>query len=696
MIIYTKAQSILLQKLFKFEYNDREQEFELYYNSYLPNLLSGKGKISEGESNMKFIPLRYAPDLIKSKLTKAICDRIYQQLQLNKYEMHVQTITFEAYFLARLKDLFKTSDYKEDYRSYQSIYASYDYLSTEKVAELAMLHAMIILIQRFLNDPIKISFIYEHLCENNYGVDIPLTSLESFKKYIKRKKDNLPKSIIHGLYQKNSNNKSLTELMEHVIIWLAVMVPTRRAVYSIKEDLDYIIETMPNAKNHGIYSISESKIDKFLKEPKARNLISYAKDNNIDFKRKVLGVMRFARASGTLVRIYIDGYVFQVEHKNGKKVDRLTGIFISDDFSDYIISHGIGNSENFNLLMQVLEEYFRVTKNGLPHEIVMDKYTYKIMKKNRTLMKVLKRYGLEKGRGLTISSNPNRKSRLERFFNTFQQKFMPSIIHYIGPGIKSRLSNSHPFKEFLITLRRDLPEEFDIILVLNRLIKIHYNKEYISPSQQWLLSPQQRFMEEEKKPLSILDEKVIPTLFYELHKVTCRGGAIMIKRKNEFYIFYKREFEFLNKFNGKKVDAYFNLNSDEKSILLYEVDTTILIAEINLFKIIPAALFDRTEEHKKVLNNFSKDTKDLLLQFSKEFEKIEETIHTSLNGRDIREFTKLTKMKKEKSIEQDLAEQMNLKNPHIEPKLYHANLGSRRTKDKNAIENLGMTIIDTI
>lgn len=693
MFFYTKTELALINKLFKVEFDKKRGESEMYYHSSLPKLLSGKG---EPDTSPKFIPLRVAPETIQKRLSPEICKNIFQQLQGIQYNSAVQTITFESYFLARLRELFNPSGYREDFRSYQPIYASYNFLTGDKIIELSMLHAMIILIERFLYDPTKIKIIYEHLCECNYGVEIPLTSLVSFKKYIKRKKDNLPDSIIHGLYQQKSNNHEISELMQYLIIWLYVMVPTRRASFSIKEDIDYIIQTMPNAEAQGVYSLSESKIAKFLLEPKSVNLISYAKDNKEDFRRKVSGVMRFLRASAPLVRIYLDGYVFQVEHKDGKKVSRLTGIFISDDFSDYIISHVIGSSENFNLVMLALEEYFRKTKNALPREIVVDKYTYKILKKNTAFIELLKRNGIEKGRGLTVSSNPNRKSRLERFFNTFQQKFMQSIIHYIGPGIKARLSNSHPFKEFLITLRKDLPDQFDMTLTLNRLVKYSFNKEYISPSQEYLSTPESRFKNEDPNPHCIVDPKVIPMLFYECHQVTFKGGAFMIKRGVEFYLFYNTDFEFINQYNGRKIDAYYNKNSSGTSILVYEIDTSNFIAEIPLFKIIPAALYDRNENHKEILKGFSKQTRELLSSFENEFIKMEETLKSAFNGRDIRAFTKLANMKKEVSSEQEMAQEMNLKNNKTEPKLYNSNLGRRKTKSKNELESLGITITDTI
>ncbi|GCC50354.1 hypothetical protein SanaruYs_05690 [Chryseotalea sanaruensis] len=693
MVFYTKTELALITKLFKVNFDKKRGEPEMYYHSSLPKLLSGKG---DPDTSPKFIPLRLAPETIKKHLSPEICKNIFQQLQGINYQAAVQTITFESYFLTRLRELFLTSDYKEDFRSYQPIYASYDFLTGEKIVELSMLHAMIVLIDRFLYDPTKIKIIYQHLCECNYGVEIPLTSLVSFKKYIKRKKNNLPDSIIHGLYQQKSNNHEISELMQYLIIWIYVMVPTRRASFSIKEDVDYIIQTMPNAEEQGIYTLSESKIAKFLLEPKSVNLISYAKDNKEDFRRKVSGVMRFIRASAPLVRIYLDGYVFQVEHKDGKKVGRLTGLFISDDFSDYIISHVIGNSENFELVMLALEEYFRKTKNALPREIVVDKYTYKILKKNTAFIDLLKRNGIEKGRGLTVSSNPNRKSRLERFFNTFQQKFMQSIIHYIGPGIKARLSNSHPFKEFLITLKKDLPDQFDITLTLNRLIKYSYNKEYISPSQEYLSTPESRFKNEDPNPHCIVDPKVIPMLFYELHQVMFKAGAIMIKRGVEFHLFYMRDFEFINQYNGRKVDAYYNKNSSGTSILVYEKDTSNFIAEIPLFKIIPSALYDRNEKHNEILKGFSKQTRELLSSFKNEFIKMEETLKSAFNGRDIRAFTKLAKMKKEVSSEQEMAQEMNLKENKAEPKLYNSNLGRRKTKSRNELESLGITITDTI
>ncbi len=695
MIYISKTESILLNRLFKFDYNENEKHHELHYHPAFPMLLSGKRNLPE-KDHSKYLSLSSAPEVIKKRFTKVAYDEILNFIKVKNYEKARLNLTFEEYFLERLKELFQDTGHAEGYRDYQPIYASYDYLTAENVVEFAKLHAIIILISKFSYDSMKLRFIYQHLCEYNYGVKIHLTSFESFQKYLKRKRDTLPKSLIHKHFGMPSNNHEITELMQFVVVLLSNYTPTRRAFFSIKEDLDHIIETMPNTKTYGIYSLSESKIATFLKEPKAQNLISFAKDNPTEFRRRVSGIIRFTRASAPLVRIYIDGYVFQVEYKNGKKPHRLTGIFISDDYSDFIISHKIGQTENYELLMSALQKYFEKTKNALAREIVVDRYTFKILSKNKAFIELLKRYGIEKGKGLIVSSNPNRKSRLERFFNTFQQKFMHALIGFIGPGIMSRRSHSHPFKEFRLTLQKNLPDKFDLILILDKLVNINYNKDYISPTQSTLSTPENRFKhEEDHNPVATIEKGMIPILFYERHSVTFKAGAVMIKKGNKLNIYYDRGFEFVNNFNGIKMDAFIDPDSDEKVIFLYEEGTTRLINQLLLSVIIPVASFDRNEHQKEVLKNFTKQTQELIKKFEAEFEKMEETVRLALNGRDLREFTKLAEMKKESSIDQKVAEEMNLKEHREEPKLFHANKSRRKTRGQSQIQQLGIDILDT-
>lgn len=690
MVFYTKTEKLLTEKLFRVEQN------EIQYNINLPKLLLGRGEAEVA----RFVPVSKAPEFIREKFTSTVSQSIIQNIQLSQYENSVQLLTFESYFLSRLKELFKMNGQchqVEGYVDFMPIYAQFDYLSSEKVVELSMLHALIVLIWRFTNDVNKMRFIYEHLNESNYGVDIPLTSFESFRKYIYRKRvETLPDGIIHGLYGKQSNNHELTSLMQDVLILLACNISTNKSAFSIKEDLDFVLETMPNASACGLYSISASKISSFMRTPASQNMLSFAKDNQTEFYRRVIGVMRFLRASAPLVRIYIDGYTFQMQYKNSKKKpDRLTGVFISDDFSDYIIAHEIGESENYEIVMRALEKYFKNTNNLLPREIVVDKYTYRILATNKAFIDLLDRNGIKKGKGLIVSSNPNRKSRLERFFNTFQQRFMTSIINYIGPSVKARRTHAHPFKEFLVYLQKNLMDDFDMKLVLNKLIKVHYNKDYVSPSQLNLVNtPESRFLNYDQNPLCKIDSKILPTLFYELHSVKVKAGSIMLRKGVNFKLYYLRDFDFINAYNGKRIDAYVK-HDDPTKVYIYEMGTSNHVADVDLFQIIPVAAFDRTEEHYSILRSFTKQSRELIALFREEFEKKEETVVPALNGRDIKLYTKLARIKKEKSIEQDLVEEMNLKLPKEDPELFHSNKGRRRAKSRNPLEEAGIVITDT-
>ncbi|HTJ51868.1 MAG TPA: hypothetical protein VL443_20550 [Cyclobacteriaceae bacterium] len=679
---------ILITRIFKKDKN------ELLYNSKLPKLLSGKTTCNN--EGTKFFPVSSAPSTIATKFPPTVCESISQYLFHSNYQTTVIEHNFERYFLSCLEHLFQgRHGQREDYRDYQDIYAAKDYLSEKKVIELSMLHALLVLVERYSNDINKLRFIYDHLCENSYGIPIPTTTFESFRKYLRRKRNRLPDAIIHGLYNQPSNNHEITELMKNVLILLDINILTHKSAYSVKEDLDHIIETMPNAKVYGIYSLSRSKIASFLKEPKANNLRNYAKSNPLEFRRKVTGMLAFLRASAPLVKIYVDAYVFQVEYKNAvtKKPDRIVGVMILDDFSDYVIAEDIGDSENYDVLMTAFERYFKRTKNAISREIVVDKFTYRILRKNKALMNLFRRYGLEEGRGITISSNPNRKSRLELFFNIYQQKMMGSMIIYIGPSLRAKRNHSHPFKEFIIHLRKNLPEKFDVVLELRKLIKIHYNKDYISPTQENLSTPENRFDTYDWNPLATVTKEVVNTLFTEHHSVTIRAGAAVLKQDGQLLIFYKRDFDFINNFNGVEVDAY--LSSKLIELFIYRKDSFDVIATVPLFKIVPSALFDRTEEDKAWVANFNKETANLLSLFEKELSLMEATVISAVKGRDIQKYTKLAQMKKEMSIEQDIAGEMNLTTQKEEPVLFHANKSRRKTKSRNILTQHGIDIIDT-
>ncbi len=692
MKFLTRFETAILSGVFKIV------KGELHCHSLLPHLLSGKDpKDNAAIERLAYWPIDHLPTTLRSKLDSDTCRVITQRISIvSMYSLEMMdNITFEQHFVSRLKSLFKNAEFM----TYKSVYAVFDFLSNDQVEDKAKLQAVIFLMLPFYKDQRKLDFMFHHLNTNYYSVDIPLSTADSLRRYLNRKEEEgFPDSLIHGLFDEPSNNRELSTLMKDLLIVLAVSTPFHQSAEIIKENLDHIFIAFPNAKEAGFYSVSASKIGAFIATPEALSAISSAKDEPNEFRRKFTGVLRFSRASAPLVKIYVDGYVFQIKYRNEQTgdPDTLTGIFISDDNSDFTISLAIGDVENTDLLMEAFQEYFMKTNYSLPREIVLDKHAYKMLKRNIKLMELFSRYGVE----ITPSSNPNRK-RIERFFLLFQQRFMSHVIQFIGPGIKAtKRKNPHPFKSFLIMLNKDLPSKYDLIPILKRLVFVNYNKGY--KNNLFTGNAYERFHERPRNPLVVLPDgsQLLPILFFEQHSLTVRGASVVVRKtvkgvSDEFHFYYKRDMDFIENFTGIELDGYLDIE-DPSVIHLYEKGTTKFIFCVPEFIIIPVAEFDRTEQNKVDVRTFNKITKELIKAHEDRLNSRKDNVTKALGGRDVHKLTKAAAIKKEESSDEVLRREMELKTPKPEPRMFHSNKSRRKGRSKSALEEYGIEITTTI
>jgi hypothetical protein len=692
MIFLTIFERTILTKVFKIANG------ELHCHSALPNLLSGRPSSDVSIARTcSYWAVDKLPPSMKLKLNPETCRTITQKISIAS--MHsleiMDLITFEQYFLGRLRQIFKDSEFL----SYKPIYAAFDFFSDCQVEDKAKLHAVIFLMLSFFRDHKKLEFMFDHLSNNYYHLELPLSTPDALRKYLSRKEDEgFPDCLIHGLINQPSNNRELSTLMKDLLIVLAISTPSHQSAEIVKENLDHIFIAFPKAKEAGFYLISASKIAAFLATPEARAAISFAKDEPNEFRLKFTGILRFARASAPLVKIYIDGYVFQIKHRNEETgdPDTFTGIFFSDDHSDFIISLEIGETENTNLLMEAFKGYFEKTKFALPREIVLDKHCYKMLTRNVNLMALFNRYGVK----VEPSSNPNRK-RIERFFLLFQQRFMAHLINFIGPGIKAtKTKNAHPFKKFLIMLNANLPSKFDLVPLLKRLVNVNFNKEYKSDSS--IGSAYERFYETPQNPLTVLTDgvKLLPTLFFERHSVTVVGASVLIRktvkgRSDDFHFYYKREMKFIEKYSGVELDAYLDLNNTSL-IHLYEKGTNNLICTLPEFIVIPVAEFDRTDQNIAEVKTFNRVTRELIKAHQERLNSRSENVTRALGGIDVNTLTKAAQIKKDESSDEVLRREADLKNPQPERKMFNSNFTRRKGRSKSALEEMGIEITSTI
>jgi len=717
MIYLTKFQTRILTSVFKIskEYRDKSSPKEiatacLAVKEELPSLLIGKSEVEQFQLNDKYVSIPFRLDTIDTRfesaeqkvvtrsgaiakmLSNELCNNVYSLLQVSEIILRnsVSKNSFESVFISEVEQMLQ----QETYRTYQPFFSEYKQFSGDVVIDKAKTHGLINLVVPHYRNPSLLTSMFNVLWIRAYEISIPLTSVEAFRKYISRKATKgLPQSLVHGSIGKPSHNPSVSDFMRDLVIYFATMVPRHRSALAIHEDLDFLMKNMVDPAAYGVYAVSINWISKFIATPEAIARIAYAKENPLEFKQRFIGVLRFARASAPLIRIYIDGYSFQLKTLNDDtgKEDNLVGIFVTDDHSSYCIACEIGDAEDKDLLLRALEAYFKKVANALPHEIVMDRYTYRILKKS---FKHIHDYLIRKGVIITPTSHPNAK-RIERFFRTFQEKILHHLLHYIGSGLKSKAKYSHPPKAFLLALKKVLASKYDMIPVLRRLVKHEFNHHYQIHQDEIYLTPEQLF--QNLRALAIASENEARTLFYDLHQVTFRGAGITIQRDGNLHIYLNRDFKVITTYHGSLVDAYVHRN-DTSKIFLHRQDSSELLISLDELAIIPVSQIDRTEHDKFRFKELAKQAREVLEQFKEDSANRTNRIIRTLKF-DPKDRSKIEELKKQQSTEEELRQQMNFAEDITDPPkydLYQETKRGRKGKTKSALENMGVHMVSTI
>lgn len=700
----TNFERMLIFKLFKLE------KGEILFNNRLTALLGTRSGVSvDQESNPMslFRKLSEAPVPLTNLIKKNDEVQIRNELLgLTRYSP-----TFEQVLTYELNRIFQSEERESEYAHY---YAEIDQFSMDTISLLARTHAVLNLIFPLYRDTAKLNITYEMLKPYQHFTVLKMSSISSFRKYIERKeKATLPDGLIHGHIDKPSNNRSLSDFMKDVLIQLATLSIIKKSSSHIKTELDNLISKLgDNADNKGIYSLSVSKIANFLATPEADNRIKFALAEPVVFNRKVLGLHSFLRASAPMVKVNVDAYLYQIKYheEDNNTLEQFVGVHFHDDFSDFVPSVNLSTSENSKSFLKAFEGFFIATKGALPRILSMDGFTYKILMKCQKVMNLLERNGVK----IDVSPNANNKSSLERLFLSVQQKDLPKSIYYIGPGIKSKKPLTHPAKVFKIVLaqKNNALSEYELNRLLKYLVKISHNKNNVGHD---IYTPEGRWLEVEMNPVTRLDvNQWLPYLCFEQHTVGVEGGTIRISKKMPEVpkgirppsegirdrnirdeIYRNRDSDFLDKFNGVRVDAYINVD-DPLIAHIYQIDTWNKVAEMTLYKRFPNNDFDRSEEDVKRKREFDMQSAKNRAKYETDAKVRSERISEKL-GFDITSITEqelTTSEFKKMSVRHQIGLDENEKSIN-KSQLFHANKSRRKRRLADNEDDLGLDVQDT-
>lgn len=632
------------------------------------------------------------------------------KLDTNHGEASKLETNFPFYLEIRIKECCDAGFWE-----YKHHYEKKNRYESDKINRLATTHAILKFVFLHHKNPEKLKLVYQFLSTFMHESCIPTTSLDAFAKYVKRKNEKgLPQCLINELIDKPSNNSEISDFMKDVIILTATKQTTLLSAKHIETEIAYMISEMPNAQTLGLFQISESKIQKYLATAAAKNAIDYAIAESLEFNKRVLGVLKFTKASAPLVKVHVDGYHFQVQYReDGNSFKSLVGIFFYDEFSEYFFSLSIDESENGDSFLKAFQDFLVATKGKLPRELAMDTYTFHLLKKGHPK---LYQFLLDKGVNLHPSYNANGRAALERKFGSLQQRELPKFIYYLGPGIKSKRRLSHPSRSYRIIFasKDHALDKYEAYQALYKICFVDYNRKHVGND---CYTPITRYKEYESNPVTTIDlETDEPYLFYEHHVIKVVGGTIEVRlkeggnkvegktkkskstvtpRMNRVGNIYKRrDKEFLDIINDQYFDVYID-PLKPATAFLFKLNTKIRVGEMPLFKIRPSAEYDRTGEDREALSAYHLESQKLRNQFEKS-DKDRVGRFKEKTGRNFEDLQ--LKAEQKKAInDADMAIQIELTEPKPPPPLVNLNKSRRFRRLKNNNDNdLGIIFQDTI
>lgn len=267
---------------------------------------------------------------------------------------------------------------------------------------------------------------------------------------------------------------------------------------------------------------------------------------------------------------------------------RLTLFWVIDAHSGKVIGYQTASIESTETILKGLENAVENT-GVLPLEIVSDNHSF-----NKTAEAGYFKETLEKMAGTkwTVSSNPRRKSLVERSFKTFGEQYCKGMPGYIGEGVRTKNPDGRTSQELMDKYQKAgnwLTEE------QIKMIAIKCITEYNNTKGTDGMTRNERYEANKCEHAIQVDLINRLQLFTRTAKYKVSHGQINIVREGVKYEFQLRAALF-NQWNDKKVNVRY-VDFDE--IYLFDADTDQYITTVPRKQKIHGALADQTEEDKE-------------------------------------------------------------------------------------------------
>lgn len=318
--------------------------------------------------------------------------------------------------------------------------------------------------------------------------------------------------------------------------------------------------------NNELKHISAASVSKYMNIRYNKNSIS-ADRNKEYFNKTVMPTIRRKEVQFAGDLYYADGSPLNITclNEEGTKLVRLNLFVVMDVMSGKIVGYDLAlNEDRYNWLAAIKMAF---TIEGLaPFEIKYD---------NASATKTdefneLKSKMLLKGCDFTPAKkgNPKEKSQVERWFETFQSKYLRMLDGFMGEGIRSQRENGRINADHVAKMQRvENRYTYDTMQVrIAELIGM-----YNATKRRTKPSPNEMYKTSIKQNANYLAAHDMPFLFWMSKEIAVRGSIIKTEVQKTPYEFKVYDNTIAMAVNGGKVRMYYD-PADMTTVQLFTID----------------------------------------------------------------------------------------------------------------------------
>ena len=315
---------------------------------------------------------------------------------------------------------------------------------------------------------------------------------------------------------------------------------------------------------------SESWVKSYLLRNEVR-LDTDAHRYGEDYARRHLPYMSMRPALYANDQWQIDGWdvPFYCNAPNGDPY-RLKVVVVMDAYSRRLLGYAFGERENGAVILAAFRKAVE-TAGVLPSLFVSDKHSFTTTQEAAYLKEQIERRGCT----WTVTTNPQAKSILERFFGQFEQRYLLTLPGFVGAGPADRRPTARlkpeRRKELLKTVHKHEPAAV-MQLVTERLAT--YNHE---PLPNRTESPRDLYEAGAYTGGRAVDQLEIMRLFWQTRRMKVTKSGITLRRGAASYRFSFTEAQHIEQWNNREVLVRYDDEYAQILLLCPETEKTITL-----------------------------------------------------------------------------------------------------------------------